>query len=166
MELNSDGLSKSVKNKLKQGLSTFDLLTTVLAIAIVGGISAPILFKSEEVKDRSVASVELEKLSENLTKSILHEPSKNDNKEARMPSSAQITGMNGERKWEGLVGRDPWGQAYSYKVLRDAYGFPTHVLVWSKGPNGVQDTPDAELQVSDSGLNLRMDDLGHLREVF
>lgn len=163
MEGSNEKLTSSVKNKLKQGFSAFDLITTMLAVIIVCAITAPILFKSGAAHDLSVANAEAIELSEKLTKELLSQPSKNDRASSRMPASAQ---NKGTFRWEGLVAKDPWGQAYSFKVLRDAYGLPTHMLVWSKGPNGVQDTPDNELQITKTGFKLRMDDLGHIKEIY
>lgn len=163
MDANNEKLKNSMKNKLKQGFSAFDLITTMLAVIIVCAITAPILFKSGAAHDLSVANAEAIELSEKLTKELISQPSKNDKADSRMPASAH---KSSTEKFEGLVSKDPWGQAYSYKVLRDAYGLPTHILVWSKGPNGVQDTPDNELQITRIGFQLRMDDLGHIREVY
>lgn len=163
MDNYSEALGKTVKNKLKRGLSAFDLITTLLAVVIVCAITAPILFKSSEAHDLSVANTEAMNLSENLTKQLINDAGKNNNNEARSPASASFSGS---LKWEGLISKDPWGQSYSYKVIRDAYGLPTHVLVWSKGPNGIQDTPDNELRITENGFQMRLDDLGHLKEIY
>ena len=158
-----ENVSKSVKNKIKQGFSAFDLLTTILAVFIVGAITAPILFKSNQAHDLSIANSEVIELSEKITKQLLSDSGKNTQKGSREPASVRLHSAN---KWEGLAGQDPWGQSYNYKVLRDAYGLPTHIVVWSKGPNGVQDTPDSQLVLNGGEISLNLDDLGYVREMY
>ncbi|MEC9282693.1 MAG: hypothetical protein VX642_08265 [Bdellovibrionota bacterium] len=159
----NESLGSSVKNKLKQGFSLFDLFTTILAVFIVGAISLPILFKTDKTNELSKAKFEVMELSEKLTKQLVGNTGISSKEGSREPASVRIHSAN---KWEGLAGTDPWGQSYNYKVLRDAYGLPTHLIVWSKGPNGVQDTPDSELIMSGNKVSFSLDDLGHLKEIY
>lgn len=162
------GPASSVKSKIKQGFSSFDLLTTMLAVVVVGGISAPILFKTNESHDLAIANAAVIELSEKLTNELISRADGNSvtKTSQRGPASVASTFAKGEERWEGFLDKDPWGQSYAYKVVRDVYGLPTHLIVWSRGPNGIQDTPDSALRISNNEIRFSMDDLGHLRELY
>ncbi|MCB0419557.1 MAG: type II secretion system protein GspG [Bdellovibrionales bacterium] len=46
---------------------------------------------------------------------------------------------------EGTISKDPWGRPFSYKFIFSEQGEPAHLLVWSYGPNGRQETRGREL---------------------
>ena len=54
--------------------------------------------------------------------------------------------------FEGTLGRDPWGKAYRYKLLRSSEGSPLRILVWSDGPNTKPDTQVDDFAVASSGV--------------
>lgn len=49
---------------------------------------------------------------------------------------------------EGVMGRDPWGRPYRYKLLRSSGGQPVRILVWSEGPNERSDTRSSEFDIA------------------
>lgn len=148
------------KIKTFQGFSSFDLITTVMALLAVGVITGPILYKNVESRNVVAAQQTIKLISENLTQEILTNGKSSSDEKARNMASAE--GLK-QFAWEGVVEKDPWGQSYSYRMLRNAYGLPTHLVVWSKGPNGEQDTPDNELRVVGGNVAFRGDDLGYVR---
>lgn len=75
---------------------------------------------------------------------------------------------------EGHLGVDPWGEAYSYKIIGVEGGHPTHILVWSSGPDkrpesieGVIESLETYGHLSDNGrvLALKGDDIGFIRPI-
>lgn len=66
-----------------------------------------------------------------------------------------------------LTARDPWGQPYRAKFLKNPYGIPTHLVVWSPGPNGQQDTASVEssAKVGAMAVVFDGDDLGFITSV-
>ena len=55
---------------------------------------------------------------------------------------------------EGRIGKDPWGQAFQYQVLREVDGQPIKVLVWSAGPNKRAESLE---QVLEQAIRVRAD---------
>jgi type II secretory pathway pseudopilin PulG len=49
-------------------------------------------------------------------------------------------GVLREFKNQGLMGVDPWGQSFQYRIINFEAG--PRLLVWSAGPNGVLDNQD------------------------
>ncbi|HEX4923026.1 MAG TPA: hypothetical protein VFV50_03035 [Bdellovibrionales bacterium] len=66
-----------------------------------------------------------------------------------------------------LSARDPWGQPYKAKFLRNPYGIPTHLVIWSPGPNGHHDTASVEssAKVGAMAVVFDGDDLGFITSV-
>lgn len=66
-------------------------------------------------------------------------------------------------KKEGVIGLDPWGQPYSYKVHESIKGPKRSLLiVWSKGENGVDDSHSELYSASNVSERTRFinDDIG------
>jgi hypothetical protein len=66
-----------------------------------------------------------------------------------------------------LTQADPWGGLYHVKVVRNPYGIATHLIVWSYGPNGAQDTRSIE-PAAKSGAQAVIfdgDDIGYITAV-
>lgn len=56
------------------------------------------------------------------------------------PPAVPVGGVLREFKNQGLMGRDPWGQSYNYRIINLESG--PRLLVWSVGPNGKLDNED------------------------
>jgi type II secretory pathway pseudopilin PulG len=55
-------------------------------------------------------------------------------------SQVQAGGVLHEFRNAGVMGTDPWGQPYQYRILNLETG--PRLIVWSTGPNKVLDNPD------------------------
>lgn len=140
----------------KRQLSTFDVIGIVVGLWVIGLITQNIINGGGQSSQKvNIALSDMEKISNN----VLREPATVE------PGSRGIASVENPNAFEGVAGNDPWGHPYQYRVLRNAYGLPTHVMVWSKGANGSQDTADSELnhQNQMGQVQLQGDDVGYLR---
>jgi hypothetical protein len=68
-----------------------------------------------------------------------------------------------EQTQEGTLGKDPWGRSYHYLFVHNHSGMPTHVVVWSDGPDGISQT-SVRAQVSQNSfttsISFQGDDVG------
>ncbi|MFK8137819.1 MAG: type II secretion system protein GspG [Bdellovibrionales bacterium] len=159
--MGADSSEKPNKNKV---FSSFDFITTFCAILAVLAFVGPLLYKNVESRSLAQAYQESMNLSKQLPSEILtnlKEARKNSG--SRMPANAAKAPL-----WEGAsASKDPWGNPYMYRMVRDSFGLPTHIVVWSKGPNGAQDTPDRDIASFDkTDSKFRMDDIGHRSKVY
>lgn len=70
---------------------------------------------------------------------------------SRRPASVSAPGNDGAPTFslsEGVMGKDPWGRPYKYKLLRSMDGQPVRILVWSEGANQTSDTEFSEFEVA------------------
>lgn len=66
----------------------------------------------------------------------------------------------------GEIGRDPWGQAFRYSLVRDSQGTPEYLLVWSAGPNQKYESVSSRISFSTQGTpKFQGDDLGIYRQM-
>ncbi len=63
-----------------------------------------------------------------------------DKKTGRIPASAPSEGQRNT----GIVGKDPWGQPYRYRILGADQDHKIRILVWSAGANGKVDSQDLD----------------------
>ncbi|MCM2280439.1 MAG: hypothetical protein NDI61_01175 [Bdellovibrionaceae bacterium] len=67
---------------------------------------------------------------------------------------------------EGIMGKDPWGRPFHYKVLRAHGGLPVRILVWSDGPNAASESELADFEVAQLSpseqVQFQGDDVGYL----
>lgn len=144
-----------MKSKENQIFSTFDTLTVLGAVIAVGIVIFPILNRQIEVQHIESARLETERISQELI----------------LKNLARVLPKEGVRMIASDVGAptlgsDPWGQPFQYKVLRNAYGQPTHIAVWSMGPNKKDDTREITVRPNASFVRLFMgDDIGSLKPV-
>jgi hypothetical protein len=123
-----------------RGFSSIDFLTFVTSITAVAVVSGPILKRGMESDRVNQATKEMRLAASELIVRATVIPSKQ--LEDRLPAS-----INPELP-QGSAGLDPWGNTYNYRIIRNSYGQPIHVLIWSRGPNGEQETPEANLMDS------------------
>ena len=133
-----------------QGFSTFDFLTLITSVTAVAAIAGPIVQRSYQAEKLAQADREMKKMAFEmavLTASPL-------NTTARGPASEEQT----------LSSLDPWGNPYKARFLKNPYGIPTHLVIWSGGPNGRQDTSSVEssAKVGAMGVVFDGDDLGFI----
>jgi hypothetical protein len=115
------------------GFSSFDFITLVTSVTAVAAISGPILQRSFRSEKLMAAERDMKKVAFEIAQ-IGPKPEASS---SRSPASE----ANSEK---ALVQKDPWGRPYQLKFIHNSYGIPTHVVVWSYGPNGIQDTSSVE----------------------
>ena len=143
------------KIQTKQGFTAVDMLMCIAAIIAVGFLTVPILVKRSSQHTQNEAMYRAHNLSISLARKIR---SQSQNSFARgLASSAEKNISH-----EGIVGTDPWGNPYHYRVLKDIYGQPTHLVVWSWGSNSAQDTGEHEFKTHQGKVHFNGDDLGYI----
>ena len=157
-----------MNSKSNQQFNSFDLVSMFFLIAVVLGISTTIVSREMRDLDKSMGQTE----AENLAFQLINGGFLTTSADKRSPSAVNETNEAGKQDlgvfdYSGEIGRDPWGQAYRYKVMQDSQGVPSHVLVWSLGPNKLAETKDeifaAENAENISQLNFSGDDFGYIR---
>lgn len=121
-----------------RGFSSLDFLTLVTSVTAVAVISGPIIQRGLQSERVGIATKEMRISASEIITRVAMAPKV---ELGRSPASASI---NAELP-EGTLGTDPWGKSYHYRILRNSYGQPTHVLIWSAGPNGNVETPMGNL---------------------
>lgn len=104
-------------------------------MAVVFGISAPIIKKNLEVGNIDRAQRE----ARHLAFEMLHDDhfQKLRLGSYKMPSTEgerSIASLQKQDSWSGEVGSDPWGRPYKFRFLRNEKGMPVQLAVWSQGP--------------------------------
>ncbi|MEQ1875841.1 MAG: hypothetical protein ABL958_04285 [Bdellovibrionia bacterium] len=84
---------------------------------------------------------------------------------ATSPLNATSRGPASEE--QRLSSLDPWGKPYMARLMRNPYGIPTHLVIWSGGPNGRPDTASVEssAKVGAMAVIFDGDDLGFITSV-
>jgi hypothetical protein len=71
---------------------------------------------------------------------------------------------------EGVIGVDPWGQAYRFQIVEIKNPHAAYVLVWSNGPNARNDSEDGlnlnRLYQGNPKVVFRGDDLGYFKRIY
>ncbi len=144
------------KGERKQGFTTFDTLM-VLALGITAlGISSSIISDSLRDDRPERAQFGAEALAHQIASGGLAEMKNDAEVESstnRGPASVSSGALN---LYEGLLGKDPWGQPFHYKLVRANDGRASRIVVWS---DGADKKSDNALSDSDIALNLSSDDI-------
>jgi hypothetical protein len=162
-----------MKTEGNQGFTSFDFLTLVFSFALIFFVSVPILQKNLNSGEIEVAQRDAEAIARTLV-------NPNDTSTFQFLTNAQAQQKRGiasvnpakfhrDPKWTGEAGKDPWGRPYRYVFIRGASGAPTHVVVWSEGPNGKNEMPelDQSAKLPEQGhLAFRGDDVGSVTPVY
>lgn len=149
--MSTGDFAKVEKIPINQQFRTTDFFAVLGSLLVILSVIGPILRNHVESEAIITAAQDSHLHAQSLREKLV------ESKRAPASSIDKV-------QLEGVVGRDPWGEPYSYKVLRNVYGQPTHVLVWSKGPNLVSDTNERVLvrglDQSSSEVSFDGDDLG------
>lgn len=150
------------KHKQYQGFTTIDLLTFVMTVVAAVVITVPILMKQSSKRAQDMATVKAEEISKNLFDEVqIQVRSAEQSHAARSIASVGSHALS----WEGVVSVDPWGNPYHYRILKDIYGKPTHLVVWSVGSNSQQDTTENDFDITTGIVKFTGDDIGHIRNL-
>jgi hypothetical protein len=112
--------------KSSYGFSRLTLLVGVSVFLIVLGLSAPLV--SSKVSDQR--AIETLSTAERIAKQITHPEASRD-----------VSAVGGPLP---RLQDDPWGNPFNSRVIKNAYGQPSRVAVWSNGPNQKNDTMDVQ----------------------
>jgi hypothetical protein len=146
--------------KSYQGFSTFDLLTLITSVTAVAAISGPIVQRSFQSERLAAADRDMKKLAFEIAQS---------GPKLETTTSREIASATPPE--HPLPQIDPWGNPYILKFVRNSYGIPTHLVIWSFGPNGKKETSSIESSqssVQKSGAQAVVfdgDDLGYITSV-
>lgn len=125
-----------MKHKQNQGFSTFDFLTMTASVAIIFFVSTPIIKKNLEVGNIDKAQRD----ARTLAFELLHNDKYQNLRlaSAVAPASSRSRGIASvsatDSVWTGEAGKDPWGNPYRFRFLRNDKGMPVEIVVWSHGP--------------------------------
>src|SRR4051812_11707330 len=128
-----------MKSKENQGFTSFDFLTMILSFAIILSVSVPILKKNLNSGEMELAQRDTDAIALSLLK-----PNNSQVSQQRGLASIDSKQASHSSPWKGDAGKDPWGNPYHYTFVRNKMGVPTHVVVWSDGPNMRSETPTPE----------------------
>ena len=162
-------LEKSNKN---QEFKTYDLLLVLSLVAAVSLVIASIL--GGRLEDPNVKRVQRD--TEALIGQLLGwgPPAETLDDGLGEPKEEQrelaSSGSDFPLGKEGIVGIDPWGQAYRFQVVEIDRPRSAYLLVWSNGPNARNDSGDNfgwdRLHDQRQGVLFRGDDLGYSKRLY
>lgn len=156
------GSNSLKKDQSYRGFTTIDLLTFVLTLVAAIVITVPILLKQSSARAQEVASKKAEEICETLFEDVqMQVRSFEQSQEVRSIASVSSKALS----WEGVVSVDPWGNPYHYRILKDMYGKPTHLVVWSLGSNSRQDTGETDFDIAAGIVKFTGDDVGYIRSL-
>lgn len=147
-----------MKNELNRAFSTLDTLTLIGSILVVALVIGPILSR----RINQEYALEAARLAKDWSEKI---PLDEKLSVAGLGMSSQRDVASGEGSVP-KAGLDPWGRPYNFKFIRNSYGQPTYLAVWSSGPNAKDETPQGQLIMSPEGrisAQFGGDDVGHVR---
>ncbi len=138
--------------KKNQQFSTFDVLSVLLSITLVIGLSFVFFNKSLNRKKSDIAKNNLENLALDLLgKPVIYSQGQN----SREPASSLDLGL------------DPWGSPYVYNIVKNTYGQPIYLVVMSPGPDSKLDTKvetQAQWEISQiEQIHFQNDDIGYVK---
>lgn len=147
-----------MKHNKNQVFTSFDFFTVVVSFAVILGVSTPIIKQNLQTGNVELAQKEAHFLAYTLLKS--KEPSTlRTASETRHHSERSIASIEKEGTWEGETGKDPWGNPYHFRFLRNAQGAPAYLVVWSDGVEMKDQAPEVKLSPVDGleHINLKND---------
>lgn len=124
------------ENETNQELRSVGVISTLVVLAVCGLLTSR-AWKDSPIEDNEKAMRRAEGLAYQLMD--IHRAAQKD---SRAPASSSS---------EGLIGSDPWGQPYRYRVLNhaakpeDKKAQEYKLVIWSQGPNKKADTDDSKL---------------------
>lgn len=153
-----------MKIKQFQQFKTLDVISVFALLGVVLAVVGHVFWSNMGDKKHAFAKKDMESLSGQLLAGGLNSlPSaKNERSIASVPS-LQIEKMGSE----GKIGKDPWGEAFHYKVLHSKQ--KSYVVVISGGPDRQMQTDYTTIDIGPSGhvlgAKFLSDDVGYVRKV-
>lgn len=149
-----------MKHESSRAFSTLDTLTMIGSLLVLILVIGPIL--SRRINQQN--SVQAARQAQEWTEKI---PLDEKLSEAGLALPSQRSLASGSSQGP-QAGADPWGQPFQYKFIRNSYGQPVYLAVWSRGPNTQNDTAESGLIIAaDGALNavFQGDDVGTVRSL-
>lgn len=158
-------------SKSNQGFRSSDAFAVVALGLTTLGITLSILTEAARDDRSERAKFGAEALAHQMASTRLALPEEAVNS-AKIPSSnrgpasieAKTEPGPAMNRYEGALGLDPWGKAYRYKLLRSGDNKVLRIVVWSSGPDQIQDTnfADGDLspEIPSVRLSFKGDDVG------
>lgn len=127
----------------KQKLTTTDLIVTV-GLASAALVSVALLASDSLADQRALwARTTAENLAREM---VLRKASLKAGPSSKLPTLTSAAGRSPASQFsdslneEGQLGRDPWGRPYQYFIQMNADSRVRRILVWSRGPDGRDDS--------------------------
>ena len=158
-------------SKSKQQLKGFDLLSMLLLVGTVVTISGGIISRELEDVNQSMGLNEAQNLAFQLAHGGFQAHVSNSRGPASIgENSASHKPSLGIFQRAGVIGKDPWGQTYHYKLLKSPGEIgSSYVVVWSSGPNKEKETfgENLELDLGETvaDIQFRGDDFGYIHSL-
>lgn len=154
-------ISNFNKTHKKQGFTSLDTILCLSAILALAVLIVPIFAKHSSSQAQASVIAKAQKLSYEILKEVQLAQQAANNIGKRQIASSEDKSIS----MEGIIGTDPWGNPFHYRVLKNLYGQPTHLVVWSRGSNSRQDTSEYEFESQKGEVHFSGDDLGYILEI-
>jgi hypothetical protein len=166
-----------MNNEENHGFTSFDFITMMVSFAVIAAVTAPIIKKNFQ-DDQNIALARQGSSQvgqtlvnpKNLTTLAMIDTKSADRAVASVGSNQpaaphfdmeSLKAHLQKGEWQGDVGKDPWNHPYHFSFLRNKNGSPTHVAVWSDGPNSKNETVATDTSVvSPEAFQFAGDDVG------
>lgn len=148
-----------MKTKSNQAFTTFDFIVTSVSVAIIVLVSGPIISKNLQSGNIEKAQKETHDLAFELLNSADNSALRLASHPISLGSSARgIASVDEQSAWIGSSKKDPWGNPYHFRFLRNAQGMPVELVVWSEGPDK-KSLPDVRSQDGVEKADFASDDV-------
>ena len=154
-----------MKTEGKQDFKSYDLILGCALMAAIFGILTVMMARSIGDKSSDRAKYHASRLTQQILSNGMNDPNFRNPATVNSKKNIRAIDILGE---EGRISKDPWGEAYYYKVFQNEDQIVA-VAVWSGGPDGKADTKSDELKFQ-SGDRLvlgyfRGDDVGAIERL-
>lgn len=138
------------KEELKN--NSFETLQVLICLAFILSIFSFIFYLSDPQTSLHKARWQVKVLGYSVWQLFLNE----QNKMHQIPDAGRkLATLSAIIDSKGLIGKDPWGKPYIYKIKEN----PQFLYIWSLGPNGL----DESSEITD--LSFRGDDVGFVLDI-
>jgi hypothetical protein len=136
-------------NRAFNTMDTFSVFASIILFVFIvtAMVSKSLSQNAEHYAVRDGEKIGLSLLSKNETE--VDEQLKSKSTEVRAPASTEASLFPRVLR-EGRSGQDPWGQPFSYTLLKDHVG-QTIAIVVSAGPNRISEVSGHEILMDDAG---------------
>jgi hypothetical protein len=157
-----------MNSQSNQTVTSKDLLIWLTTVGMIVWLFVSSIVNAFSAKHSDLAQFQANGLALQLSGANLPQLKKNTNL-SRTPSS--IIEENDIKLnyfgHEGAIGKDPWGNPFSYQIVKNKGDKSAYIVVWSAGANSSFETSVASWESSSRGkIQFHGDDIGSSAPVF